>query len=531
MAYTLIATFLIVFSVCQSVSLQDPDSMLDMHPELSALNLRNALDFMKIQHNLPALKRRSQELVLQNSNATLTALRMANARTWILRALAKDTMINAYNTVVNFSTIFHIVRGVGNFGPGIVALEYDYLAVGLGDILGYSPVVFTSYVYDPSTTAWITPDVLLVDYTQSLLTGFDTTTFKYLYNESGFRLQEYIQFDPNSALINTGYTINDPGALKMFELTQASLTPAQICGIAWQACNPANSTSYWADTGFTDIVDCITFMTILQATPSVCPYPDRSNTTSCRGLHAFGALFLPSVHCAHVKRDSVVCKEQCLPACANCDPKATCVPTFPNFPYTPASFNAVYKCQCPNGYVGDGLTCAPQPCSSGSICPSRFGTYTCSNTTGNLCQCNPSWTPQPSVPTSNNSLCVCPAPSVAYWYNSSYICLTQGRCISDTARYMCSQPNNVVKCVLQQNDFNPLGLCQCNYGYNGGIEYPCTCATGRRQIWSDALDGKVCLNATECTEQDDCGRSQTCVIPTGSQIGVCVAGRKRDMLE
>lgn len=529
MTHALLVTFLIVLSVLQNgCNSTDPDP----HPDLTSLTFRESLDFMKIQHNLPAVKRRSQEIVLQ-SNATLLQQRMANAQIWILRALSKAAMINCYNSVVNYSTIFHTVRGIGNFGPGVVAFEYDYLAVGLVDIIGYAPVVFTSYVYDPSTTQWVTPDVLLVDYSSSVLTGFNTTTFQYKYNESGFRNQEYIQFDANSALINVGYTVNDPGALKMFQLTDATLTPPEICYVALQACNVTNTSgyNYWTDTGFTDIVDCITTLSVIQAIKSSCPYPERSNTTSCRVLHSFGALFLPSVHCAHVKRDSLVCKEQCLPACANCDINAKCVATFPDFPNTPTSFNAVYQCQCQNGYIGNGLTCAADLCAFGTNCPSHSGTYSCSNTTGNLCLCNPSWTAQPSVPIANNSLCVCPAPNTALWYNGSYVCLPQGRCINDNARYMCTQPNNFVKCVLQVNDFNPLGLCLCNYGYNGGVEFPCSCATGRRQIWSNALDGKVCLNATECTEQDDCGRSQTCVIPTGAKIGACVSGRKRDMLD
>ncbi len=88
---------------------------------------------------------------------------------------------------------------------------------------------------------------------------------------------------------------------------------------------------------------------------------------------------------------------------------------------------------------------------------------------------------------------------------------------------MCSLQNpNQVKCFPMNNSFNPLGGCECNYGFLGGYGYACSCLAPRRNLWSKSLNGFVCLNTTECTTNyPDCTSPQTCHIPAGQKVGTC----------
>lgn len=313
----------------------------------------------------------------------------------------------------------------------------------------------------------------------------------------------------------------------MFTITTAAIPPFVICAyFIFPACNVTNSSgyNYLTDTGFSSVSDCITFLSSLPATQP-CPYEQRSNTTGCRALHALSSFFLPNVHCSHVKPDSHVCREQCLPACSNCDANAKCIATFPGFPSTPGSFSPVYKCQCNNGYIGNGTSCQSILCSNGN-CPAPYGSYDCS--TGS-CMCTSTYTTQPELLGTGNSLCTCPSPNTVQWIGGSPMCLPIGRCVNDSYRYMCNlQQYSQVKCVPLNNDFQPLGGCMCNYGFNGGWEYPCTCVAPGRILWSDSFDGKVCLLPGKCTKDyPDCNRDQTCFIQAGQQVGTC-ASKKRD---
>ena len=192
----------------------------------------------------------------------------------------------------------------------------------------------------------------------------------------------------------------------------------------------------------------------------------------------------------------------------------------------PTSFEPSYQCQCNNGYVGNGTSCQPKQCSYGN-CPSSYGSYSCS--TG-LCLCESTYVNNPT--NTGNNLCICPSPSVVQWVGSSPICLPAGRCINDSYRYMCNlQQYSQVSCVQIQNSFAPFGGCVCNYGFNGGWEYPCVCVAPGRILWSNSFNGQVCLLPGQCTEDHpDCGGTQHCVIPTGQQVGTCAnATKKRDL--
>lgn len=355
--------------------------------------------------------------------------------------------------------------------------------------------------------------------------GYNPSTGSYVFANQVFRYREYIVFNSNSALINLGYTVQDPGVDTMFELTSTNLPNEALCGIIFQACNVVNGSgyNYILDTGFASFVDCITFMNQLPTTQP-CPFTLQSNTTSCCQLHAFPSFFLPNIHCSHVKPVSPVCRAQCLPQCNGCDPNAKCIATFPN---VPVSFGVVYTCKCNNGYIGNGTSCAPLTCSNKGNCPASSGSYSCSS--DNLCKCLSSFTSQPELLGVNDSLCVCPLGSTIYWVNKVPTCLPEGRCLDDNKRYMCNlQEYNQVKCLPQNNSFNSLPLCTCNYGYNGGKEYPCLCANDRRQEWSNKMSGEICINTTECTENWHCSNGKVCVDATDKVIGHCISSKKRD---
>lgn len=463
-------------------------------------------------------------------SSELDAARIANAKTWIERSQSGIQTIMAYApNVVNFSTIFHRVDFAGPFGPGELAKEYDLLVNGLDLLIGYNPVALRPK-WDPSTIEWIATDILRIDYSLGISTNFDTVTRTYSIVQEDFRFVEYIVYDTNSALINTGFTVQDEGANILFTLTSAEATVEAVCGgFIFPACsqvNPATNQSYIADTGFTSVVDCITSLSQIAAIPQPCPYPLRADTIACRSLHALSSFLLPSVHCAHTKKVSPVCRAQCLPACSQCHPNATCVPTYPGFPLTRASMSPVYQCRCNNGFIGNGTSCTPVQCYANIPCPAPPGTTECSN---GLCKCKKSFTHQPELPARNRDLCGCPETSTQHMVNGEMVCVPRGRCIDDANRHVCNiQRPNQVKCVPVNNTFNPYAACKCNYGFEGGWEYPCVCPANKRILWSNAVAGQVCLAPGECTaDRPDCTAPQVCRIEPGKTIGVCSAAKKR----
>lgn len=464
-------------------------------------------------------------LICSVVSGDLITNRIINAQKWIERSQGFALTQAAYGpTVVNYSTIYHRVDFAGPFGPGDLALEYDLIVNGLEALIGYNPVLLRPQ-WDASSTRWISTDILRVDYVLGISTGFDTTTRKYAIVQEDFRFVEYIVFDSNSALINTGFTVQDEGANVLFTLTGATIPVETICGgFIFPACsqiNPATNNSYITDTGFTSVIDCITALSEIATLPQICPYPQLDNTNACRARHALTSFFLPSYHCSHVKKVSPVCLSQCLPSCANCHADATCVATYPNFPNTQASLKPVYVCKCKNGFFGNGTSCAPVQCSNNG-CPSSPGSATCVN---GQCKCGASFTHQPALPLSERDLCGCPESSETHRINSELICIPKGRCIDDASRHVCrEQRQNQVKCVAVNNTFNAFAACRCNYGFNGGWEYPCTCAADRRIVWSVELDGQVCLGQNECTaDRPHCSSTQVCKIQSGQKIGLCGA--------
>ena len=450
--------------------------------------------------------------------ADLTADRLTNAQIWITRSHNLESMLLAYSDPITNDATGHTVQDVGDFEPRLIANEYDQLTVALVDIIGYAPVILGT-VWDPSTTRYVTPDILRVDYVTNISSGFNLQTFQYAVVQQGFRFIEYITFLPNSSTILLGYSIQDAAAIAVFALTSSYIPPVYLCpSIVFPACNrtASDGINHLSDTGFTSIDQCIEAYSLFNDNADPCPYKQRSNTLACRILHSFSSLLLPQVHCSHLPAPtSPVCVDSCLPACNGCDVNAQCIPSF----NIPTSFAPVYSCQCNNGYVGNGLTCSPLSCSYNQ-CPALSGSYTCSNGT---CKCTDSFI---HVPQSygTNGYCSCPTSIGSIVYNASKpVCLPKGRCISDNQRYMCNiQSYTQVKCLSYgYNTFSPYKACLCNYGFTGGWEYPCSCASGSRIIWSDSLNGDVCLTPTQCTANYDCTYPKTCIF-NASLVGKCV---------
>jgi hypothetical protein len=462
-------------------------------------------------------------MLCRNSSAQPTGQlledRMTNAQIFVERSLSVEGMELAFSSSVASPNIYHVVRMVGDFGPGDIAHEYDNIVLTLSQFLGYNIIVLKP-TFDSHTTKWIDNNTLRVDYVLNVSTGFNTTTWEYEANVDGFRYTDYIVFDEGTALINLDYSIDDPAALKLYG-DSIPADPFTVCSIyVIPACNGSDYTGplpFLSDTGYSGMSDCVQFLSSLDQNEDECPFSRRSNTSLCRLLHAISAFFRPDIHCQHAGKMSTPCRNTCLPGCAGCGANAECVAKFPTL-YTP-----VYGCQCKKGYKGDGKICVPATCVNGISNYARYGTYTCQN---NLTMCTDSFT-WDSIPGDYShgvkgkdpGSCYCESPSSVYYDGSTPYCIPQGRCLK---QYQCkNQDYNTVKCKAYGfNPITPWLNCLCNYGYVGGWEYPCTCESPRRVVWSDKLDGNVCLLPTECTADYHCTYPQRCD-SSNSTVGVC----------
>lgn len=439
----------------------------------------------------------------------LLAARMESLRVWVQRSNSSEQMDLAFTDQYSTPEVAHIVRDTADYGPRDIAHEYDRIILDLALVFGFNPSQLKAY-YDPITTRWLDEDTIMANFNTDLQTEWNINTQKYDIDMSGFRNTDIYAFEPGTARVKLSYSIQDPAAIAAFAHGQASFSNDFICSyFILPTC-----ANYAAATGYTSQADCVAYLDSLSAN-HVCPYAQRSNTAACRLTHAWAAGLLPSVHCPHTGKFSVPCKDTCLPACNGCHADAHCVATYPTL------FEPVYECQCKPGFIGNGYTCAPQPCQYGQ-CPGLYGSYECS--TGN-CLCKSSFTHNPK--NTGNDLCQCPDGGQIIYSNSQPVCVPVGKCISD--RWECNkQQYSQVQCKSPsrpglENTFTSFKACICNYGFQGGYEYPCSCPTGKRIVYSAAHDGDVCLTTTECTTAWHCAWPQHCSIPAGQTVGTCVA--------
>lgn len=453
-------------------------------------------------------------IVLVSSQAPpepLLSQRMAALQTWVGRAASPVLTGQAYAQYSDPAIVTHTVRDVGSFGPGaFLAAEYDSVLFVPG-VYGVPSLVLRP-TFDPSTLRWLDQDTVQVDYVLNVSALYNPTLQQYTAIANGLRFRDIFVFVPNTSLVKLDYGIQDPYGARVFEADAAAVNPEQLCGLLFFACT--RTPEEYADMGFTDFASCVAFVTALNAgPPSVCSFPFKSNTTLCRLLHGISSVQLPSVHCRHVRPlDSMVCREQCLPACNGCSPNAHCTPVFPTI------FTLQYKCTCKEGYTGDGYTCTANACATATDCNDNPNQVACSS---GLCKCRPSFTWNS---TNTQDVCQCIDGNVFSDGANGPVCIPTGRCLQDN--HCQVQNSETVKCTAYEpvTQYSPpFKACLCNYGYQGGWEYPCSCPAPKREVYSRAQQGKICIAATECTEDRHCpqpnGRCQTPA--AGSSIGLC----------
>jgi hypothetical protein len=297
---------------------------------------------------------------------------------------------------------------------------------------------------------------------------------------------------------------------QFFDNAAGSVTSIQLCsgivgvpGVLPAAC-PVNTTYQQ----YSSIDDCLTKMAQVVANQATSPCPDilTTNSTSCRNIHYATALANPPQsqldHCPHVQIPSPVCIDRCLISCSNCHADASCI-------FEPTSTGArTYYCQCNPGYTGDGVnSCVAKTCSAQYQCSNGndYNYVTCQN---GFCGCSNTFNWNIT-----DGSCYQPTETtVIYNSNGQAVALPNGRCYQ---QYQCSNAGlgdyNSLSCVqFGVNAFVPYYTCLCNYGYDGGFNVPCTCASGKSVEWSSQLNANVCLLPTECTENYECVSPQIC---------------------
>lgn len=440
----------------------------------------------------------------QPSDPALLAARMNCIQLLTVRSTSYAQLQLAYQTCAS-ADITHTVQDVGDFGPGYdLALEYDEIVV-IFSLLGQPDPVQLRPVYDNSTITWLSHDMVRVDYIINITLQYNATTNGYNYNMQGFRYSTFYVFSNSTTdHVSLIYDIQDPAAIELFTLGSGTVPPEVICSaFIFPACNGTPQSGplpFLPLTGYATIEECTTFISSVQR-PSKCPFQGRSNTAACRTTHSWAAFIRPDIHCSHVSPSNPVCEDGCFPACDGCDANAGCAAVFPTL------FEPVYECQCKNGYRGDGKTCRPVTCNRRWPCRGQH--TTCENST---CVCKETFTWNATT-----GKCECLGGSV--WGSK---CVPTGRC---TEKRQCNlQRGNTVSC--SEYGFNPLTEwkhCLCNYGYEGGWEYPCVCPSGRREATTSYPSKHVCLAPNECTREHHCKRHQTCRLRSdNSGVGDCV---------
>lgn len=458
---------------------------------------------------------------------TLCAERYDAAKAWILRSRSVEDLTLAYTKYAQKPDVNHTVQDVGDFVGYDVAMEYDYLTVGLQPILGYSPVILRT-VWDASTTQWVTDDIIQVDYFLNASTLWNPTQHKYDINVEGMRYRDWFTFVPGTSLVSYNYGIQDPVGAKIFTFNAQSINAIATCGIIFQACN---TSAHGCDqvaggscislTHFNTFFECVSFIQSRIDTPNICPYPLRSNTRDCRALHGMSSFFIPTLHCTHVPPVSPLCRDDCLDGvCANAVANSKCVALWPNIPI---SYELEYKAVCADGYTGDGLVaCVANTCTKNSECPDDLAV--CGNK--GICECPETYVWDSSAEARRTrKTCVCPPETQEFVTAGKKVCVREGRCLdkSQCPQARRGQPLTVQCAPYGVNPYSPFKTCLCNYGYIGGIEYPCECVAPRREVYSARLEGTVCLAAGECVTNAQCGSNQSCNIPAGGSVGTCVA--------
>lgn len=303
-------------------------------------------------------------------------------------------------------------------------------------------------------------------------------------------------------------------------------TPEETCGLMSAAQDvfayrfgyyPSNVTGFdLSNQNQAGFADCITYWYGVLAKGDVCGTPVTTHTIDCANLHMTTFLTEGSraVHAEHWAKASLhtKCIDYCVPLLATCHANAS------NIPRNEINFaNGVieYFCQCPEGWVGDGVnSCTPVTCEHNWECEPYEYTYC--DTNEHVCKPRTTFEWDRDVGEAS-----CPDGSNV-WYNSvtgSPECLLEHRC---REQWQCTtQDYSSVQCVQTGNLASDFGACVCNAGYGGGYTVPCTCESPKTQQYVQSGGYKVCLDVGECVYSYDCAWDDQCVVAPGEIIGHC----------
>lgn len=373
----------------------------------------------------------------------------------------------------------------------------------------------------------------------------DTYVIKYIYNNSLLNTTTF-QYDTQAGLFYTAYytflkgsalvkdeVVKSEDFTKIISSATAYASVTQICTVLVGIPNYLIGTCPVGSVyqQYSSMEDCVTKLTAvdnmnLARKNGPCPDYQVSNTTACRNLHTFVTLTDPptsqAIHCPHTGTPSTVCIDRCNDVCNNCSIDGHC--EFRVSIYGVRS----YQCVCNDGYIGDGRKCVAKPCSADYECGKKeYFNFAYCNTSSQLCQCEKTfkWN-------AITARCECQGNSTVHYVNGNAICIPLGRCLS---REYCSKPGensdgivqtsigeyNSLKCTNygSLNELFPYPTCVCNYGYTGGFYIPCTC--NKRIEWSQVIQGNVCLDSNECTQNTQCGSStKYCDFGDSPSLGV-----------
>lgn len=302
----------------------------------------------------------------------------------------------------------------------------------------------------------------------------------------------------------------------------------QLDGITWCGIMAGAQGKYWGEVGtdpalvtgfnFSDtngFVDCLIYHAGLMFKGDVCGTNLVDHTPGCFLRHiltsfAPGGSATHSKHWAKASHGNTKCIDRCVDVVTTCHANADPIPGN-RVLRDEGKFE--YFCQCPIGYKGDGVTaCDPVTCTSDTDCKPSKASYCDSN--DGLCKPDVSFTWNRVTGEAECS------EGRDAWYNIStarFDCIRADRCW-DTRE--CPQQPSRVSCQYPGNLANPVGVCQCNAGYEGGFDIPCTCPTGKTE--TNVSPGfKVCLAPGECTMDGHCTGGQTCSSGNVNEVGLC----------
>jgi len=422
--------------------------------------------------------------------------------------------------------IFMLPRIGAYIGPDQIQ-EYYQLALQPGD--GCSNFANTQFLRLDNTPL----PSSIVKISDNVYEGYHITDGSFNPGPNGFEVvtkghltYAKVEFVPCSHLIDHWLTGVENDELTTVSVANSPVSsPIDICGLTlfaqqtWEArfgFNPANISGFdFSLPNNLGFFDCIGYWSTIQARGDVCGTPLSAHNIQCANLHASTFLTEGSrpVHVEHWAKEPLhtKCIDSCNPVLATCDSNASAVPRNKiNFD------NGVieYFCQCPEGWVGDGLAtgsgCQPVTCSADWECDPYQFTF-CDIVEG---VCKPRDTFEWDRDTGK---AICPEDSNVFYNNGHPECVLNWRY---NERWQCqNQKYTRVQCKLTGNLATPeLGACVCNQGFTGGYVVDCECESGNTVFVSGE---EYCLGEGECAFNWNCNQGQTCSVPFGEPIGTC----------